>query len=68
MASNDVAVHHNGHGVRRRSVGSVEVETRDGGRQILDTSHLDAADRELAEKYGYKPVSVGDILYAASRG
>jgi hypothetical protein len=45
-------------GLRRRSVGAVEINAPDGRRKTIQLDDLSAADRELAEKFGYKPVSV----------
>lgn len=43
-------------GLRRRSVGSIELQTSDGKRRSVALADLTDADRELAEKFGYKPV------------
>jgi hypothetical protein len=42
--------------VRRRSVGTIEINAPDGHRKTVQLEDLSAADRELAEKFGYKPV------------
>ena len=44
-------------GMRKRSVGGIEMNTADGRRATVDLNDLSLADRELAEKFGYKPVS-----------
>ena len=46
-----------GEGMRRRSVGTIEINAPDGRRKTVQLEDLSAADRELAEKFGYKPVS-----------
>ena len=43
-------------GMRRRSVGTIEINAPDGRRKTVQLEELSAADRELAEKFGYKPV------------
>jgi hypothetical protein len=42
---------------RRRSIGTIEINGPDGRRKTVDLSELSDADRQLAEKFGYKPVS-----------
>lgn len=41
-------------GLRKRSV--VTIELANGERRAVNLAEMSAADRELAEKYGYKPV------------
>ena len=43
-------------GMRRRSVGQIEINAPDGRRKTVQLEDLNDADRELAEKFGYKPV------------
>ena len=50
-ASNDVAPRRNG------SVGQIEFTDDKGRRRTVQLDELTEADRELAEKFGYKPVS-----------
>jgi len=42
---------------RRASVGAIELRDEKGRRRTVQLEDLNAADRELAEKFGYKPVS-----------
>jgi len=42
--------------LRRRSVAAVELQDSNGRRRTVQLDELNAADRELAEKFGYKPV------------
>ena len=42
--------------VRRRSVGTIEINAPGGRRKTVQLDDLSAADRELAEKFGYRPV------------
>jgi hypothetical protein len=57
MANRDVA-----HGpidaadLRRHSVGTVEIQDAKGRRRTVQLDELNAADRALAEQFGYKPV------------
>ena len=51
----DSAVY-NGRKMRKRSVGTVELQTPDGRRKTVDVGDWSAADRQLAEQFGYKPV------------
>lgn len=44
--------------MRKRSVGAVEIQDDKGRRKTLQLDDLTAADRELAEKFGYKPVGL----------
>jgi hypothetical protein len=43
--------------VRKRSVGAVEMQDEFGRRKTVQLDELTEADRALAEKFGYKPVS-----------
>ncbi len=42
--------------LRRRSVGTVEINGPDGRRKTVDLGDMSEADRQLAEQFGYKPV------------
>lgn len=42
---------------RKGSVGQIELTDDKGRRRTVQLDELTAADRELAEKFGYKPVS-----------
>ncbi len=44
--------------VRRNSAGAVEITDGKGRRRTVQLEELSAADRDLAEKFGYKPVSI----------
>jgi hypothetical protein len=41
---------------RKGSVGTIELRDEKGRRRTVQLDELNAADRELAEKFGYKPV------------
>ena len=43
--------------MRKRSIGSVELTDKSGRRRTVQLDELTDADRALAEKFGYKPVS-----------
>lgn len=43
--------------LRNRSHGVIELQDDKGRRRTVQLDELSAADRELAEKFGYKPVS-----------
>lgn len=43
-------------GLRERNVGKVEINDPLHGRRVVDVNELNAADRALAEQFGYKPV------------
>jgi hypothetical protein len=45
--------------LRRHSVGTVEIQDAKGRRKTVQLDELNAADRALAEQFGYKPVCVG---------
>lgn len=45
--------------LRRRSVGTVEIQDSHGRRRTVQLDELSAADRALAEQFGYKPVGPG---------
>jgi hypothetical protein len=49
--------------LRRRSIGTVEINGPDGRRKTVDLSELSDADRQLAEQFGYKPVRTRPTLY-----
>ena len=49
--------------LRRRSIGTVEINGPDGRRKTVDLSELNDADRQLAEQFGYKPVRTRPTLY-----
>lgn len=42
--------------VRRKSHGTLELQDDNGRRRTVQLDDMNAADRELAEKFGYKPV------------
>lgn len=42
--------------LRRHSVGTVEIQDAKGRRRTVQLDELNAADRALAEEFGYKPV------------
>jgi len=42
--------------LRKRSVGNIELQDSKGRRRTVQLEDLTDADRELAEKFGYKPV------------
>jgi hypothetical protein len=42
--------------LRRRSISVIEINAPDGRRKTIDLGTLSDADRQLAEKFGYKPV------------
>lgn len=56
MANNLEAADFNETALRKRSVGTVELQTADGRRKTVQLDDLSAADRALAEQFGYKPV------------
>ena len=43
--------------LRKRSVGTVEIQDDQGRRKTVQLDELNEADRALAEQFGYKPVS-----------
>lgn len=45
-----------GQGELRQRHGSVQLTDENGRRRTVNLDELNAADRELAEKFGYKPV------------
>jgi hypothetical protein len=45
--------------VRKRGHGALELQDDKGRRRTVQLDDLSAADRELAEKFGYKPVGRG---------
>jgi len=44
---------------RKGSVGTIELRDDKGRRRTVQLDELNPADRELAEKFGYKPVRFG---------
>jgi hypothetical protein len=52
-------VDHSGLTHRKGSVAAVELVDSHGRRKTVHLDGMTDADRELAEKYGYKPVSAG---------
>lgn len=42
---------------RKQSVGAVKFKDDSGNTRVIDLSEMSEADRELAEKFGYTPVS-----------
>lgn len=44
--------------IRKRSVGAVEMQDEFGRRKTVQLDDMTEADRALAEKFGYKPVSI----------
>ena len=43
-------------GLRRHSVGTIEIQDAKGRRKTVQLTELSEADRTLAEQFGYKPV------------
>lgn len=52
----DMVTLNNNEDLRRNSVGAIEITDDHGRRRTVQLEELNAADRELAEKFGYKPV------------
>jgi hypothetical protein len=46
---------------RQKSVAAIEVVDDKGHRKTVHLEDLTEADRALAEQFGYKPVSIGEI-------
>lgn len=46
--------------LRRHSIGTVEIQDAQGRRKTVQLDELNAADRALAEQFGYKPVCGND--------
>lgn len=44
--------------LRKRSVGAVELQDDKGRRKTVTLDDMNDADRQLAEQFGYKPVSL----------
>ena len=42
--------------LRKRSIGTLEINGPDGRRKTVQLDEMSAADRALAEQFGYKPV------------
>jgi amino acid permease (GABA permease) len=53
------------HGLRHRSIVSIS-DAYDGRRETIHLEDLSAADRELAEKFGYKPVFKREFGYLST--
>lgn len=45
---------------RKQSVGTVKIKDDAGNTRVVELNEMTAADRELAEKFGYNPVSNDD--------
>lgn len=52
--------------LRRRSVGTIEIQDRSGRRKTVQLDELSAADRALAEQFGYKPVFKREFGYLST--
>ncbi|KAF2100853.1 amino acid transporter [Rhizodiscina lignyota] len=52
--------------LRRNSVGAIELTDDHGRRRTVQLEELSAADRELAEKFGYKPVFKREFGYLST--
>ncbi|KAK3065313.1 hypothetical protein LTS18_001064 [Coniosporium uncinatum] len=52
--------------LRKRSVGNVELQDSKGRRKTVQLDELTDADRELAEKFGYKPVFKREFGYLST--
>jgi len=48
--------------MRRRS--TIEITGPGGRRKTVDLTELNAADRQLAEEFGYKPVSTRPTFFS----
>lgn len=57
--------HDVGPGELRQRHGSVQLTDENGRRRTLNLEELNAADRELAEKFGYKPVWVPLVQFTS---
>ncbi|TID23482.1 putative amino acid permease protein [Venturia nashicola] len=58
--------HQVGQGELRHRHGSVQLTDDNGRRQTVNLDELNAADRELAEKFGYKPVFKREFGYLST--
>lgn len=54
-------------GMRRRSVGSVEINDSQGRRKTVDINELSEADRQLAAQFGYQPVCDHNMTHVPRR-
>lgn len=52
--------------LRRRSVANAENQDDTGLDRAYELQDMSAADRELAQKFGYKPVSSDPMLVTSS--
>ncbi|EXJ81194.1 hypothetical protein A1O3_07484 [Capronia epimyces CBS 606.96] len=52
--------------LRRHSVGTVEIRDASGRRKTVQLDELNAADRALAEQFGYKPVFKREFGYLST--
>jgi amino acid permease (GABA permease) len=52
--------------LRRRSVGTVEIQDAQGRRKTVQLDELNAADRALAEQFGYRPVFKREFGYLST--
>lgn len=59
--------HNVGQGQIRQRHGSVQLTDENGRRRTVNLDELNAADRELAEKFGYKPVWVPENVFSDAR-
>lgn len=57
---------HNVAAARHGSVGQIEITDDKGRRKTVQLDELTSADRELAEKFGYKPVRFAQYQYLFS--
>ena len=51
---------------RKSSMGSVEIQGRDGAVRTVDIDDLNEADRALAAEFGYKPVFKREFGYLST--
>lgn len=49
--------------LRRRSVGTIEINDASGRRKTVQLDELTDADKALAEKFGYKPVCDASVKF-----
>jgi hypothetical protein len=47
---------------RKQSVGAFQIATENGTTRTVQLDELSDADRELAEKFGYNPVSIAKLF------
>ncbi|RMZ91401.1 hypothetical protein DV736_g1363, partial [Chaetothyriales sp. CBS 134916] len=55
-----------GEGFRKRSISTIEINSPGGRRKTIQLEDLASADRELAEKFGYKPVFKREFGYLST--